>query len=107
MSIYQVALFVLRFFLHCLEIALQIDLTQQMFEAFTSAVKTSCFIDVLTKASRVVAEKIEGGWKTMYRELPFYPARGQHTIDTDLSHILQDNYRSNEVNHCLIDNLRA
>ena len=43
--------------------------------------------DILEKALRLIANHIDGDWMKLYRELPFYPPRGDVTINVDIDDI--------------------
>ena len=45
------------------------------------------FPDPFERACDVVAAAIEGDWPTLYRQLPFHPARGSKTIDKDIAEL--------------------
>ncbi|KAL5006852.1 hypothetical protein ScPMuIL_015658 [Solemya velum] len=45
-------------------------------------------VDKLEKATRVTAGSIEGDWVKLYRNLPFYPARGEENLKTDIDEIV-------------------
>ena len=56
-------------------------------------IKSSSFADELEKATHVVASRIDGDWPKLYRSLPFYPPRGHHNIDEDVTNIVQERMR--------------
>ncbi|KAK2147802.1 hypothetical protein LSH36_535g03018 [Paralvinella palmiformis] len=49
--------------------------------------------DELEKVARLVARRIDGDWPKLYRNLPFYPPRGRHNIDDDVSSIVRERMR--------------
>ncbi|ELU00783.1 hypothetical protein CAPTEDRAFT_190615 [Capitella teleta] len=53
--------------------------------------------DSLDRACSLVAQLIVHDWPRLYRCLPFYPARGQANMDTDVSNLVQLNYRANDI----------
>lgn len=47
----------------------------------------------LAKACETISEYIDQDWMLLYRQLPFYPKRGSHTIEKDISDINIDGAR--------------
>lgn len=53
--------------------------------------------DPLEAVIRFVAQHLDHDWVRLYRNLPFYPPRGQANLDADINHLVQANYRTNNV----------
>lgn len=64
------------------------------------------YLDQFDKYLKLVAKSLQQDWIRLYRALPFFPPRGETTIESDIDKINQEYYR-NLVEYQALESLRV